>query len=178
MDIHTPKGQESRQQERDAVRIFNTHFPDTTYKFAHDFNSKLAISGGLINKRNELIGVVKTKCRQDSLATFQTTYRWEWMITKAAMIDAAAFADTRLVPLWGFLYLVPQKILLIKMLYHNGEWKVRQSSRQTESQATINGGTATRMNMFLDIRDADRFTINVEGLNFAMLSDDPKGEIQ
>ena len=156
LDILTPKGRETVQQEAEAVELFLSQTEGWEWKDTSKGGT--AIIDGLLFKDGVLQGVVETKCRSCELITFQTSFRGEWLITMKKIEEARSCAALLHVPLFGFLYLTPSKILLTKKITSpDGDYVCKFRVDQTETQRTCNGGTATRANAFIDMSDARQF---------------------
>lgn len=154
MDVLTPKGQQTIEDEKEAVRIFNLHHPDIIY--CHTPKTRESPVDALLMRRNEIIGVVETKCRYDMTHEQFIFHRnGEWLVTFEKLIAARDIAAKLTVPLIGFLYLVQDRVLLVRGLTDSdGRWVVEMSMRKTETQATVNGGKVVRANAYVHFADA------------------------
>lgn len=158
LDINTPKGQETLQQERRAIAIWHSHFPHLVYNETP--KEEPALIDGVLTHNGFCRGVVETKCRDMDLATFTNTHDEQWLVTHGKLIEAKNVASSLCVPLLGFLYLVPTDMLLWAKLWDPLHGWVRSFSVQkTETQATVNGGKALRDNAFINMRKCDQLRL-------------------
>jgi hypothetical protein len=154
LDINTPRGQKTLADEREAVAIFESHHPgcryfDTTKQEAGDIDGVVCHL-----EKHSVSCVVETKCRYDvTLEQFCIDYSEEWLVTFDKIIKGMKIAEAMRVPLYGFLYIVQNRALLMRRLWSpaNGLEFSRMMVRKTQTQATINGGQAVRDNAFLDM---------------------------
>lgn len=153
MDILTPRGQETREQERAAIELFRALNP--SFSFIETPKDKPVHIDGFIVQQNVILAAVETKCRTCTVETFRGQFNNEWLLTRAKFDTAAFHAALLYVPLVGFLYLVPSKVLLVKKLWHPVTgFSTGIRNEETRTQATVNGGTAVRLNAFIDMTDA------------------------
>lgn len=147
MDIATPKGQVSLRDEQIVARWFNRRDGHVYAQTPKD--SPVKIDALLIRDGN-LFGLAETKCRYDiDLAGFKTEYKNEWLITAEKVESSLKLAQQFCVPLYGFLYLVKDDVLLIANLS-----KAKMYKKFTKTQKTINGGKIVRENSFVSMENA------------------------
>lgn len=151
LDILTHKGQQSVEQEQDAIAIWHHHYP--TLRYCETPKGKpAAVDAVLVNKSGIVVGVVETKCREMTMDDFNTRYKAQWLVTFAKMLHAIEVAEALQVKMMGFLYLVPDRVLLCKTLWSpDGGYLVDFTVSKTETQKTINGGLIKRDNAFIDM---------------------------
>ena len=107
-----------------------------------------------------LIGVVEQKSRFDlTLDRFRAPppqgFGNLWLVTYSKLAAARALARALSVELFGFLWLARSRALLMQQLTEHGAWTMDFTTKRTDTRATINGGTATRANAFIDMSDCD-----------------------
>ena len=157
LDILTPKGQQTLAEERDAAMIWLGEYPD--HEYIETNKEKPADVDGILVKNKKIIRVVEVKCRQSTEAQFRGEFGSAWLVTADKIHRARAVAKALCVPLIGFLYLVPDRVLLVKTLTDdNGTLIVTHREEVTRTQATVNGGTALRNNMFIEMAGSGRLT--------------------
>lgn len=153
MDILTPKGQETAEQEREAASLFCSAYPRLSY--IHTPKDQPSAIDAVIANGGVMLSAVECKCRQMTLEHFTDVFDRRWLVTMDKLESGKALARMLCVPLVGFLYLVPSKTLLIQRLWDaNVGWAVPMDVKATKTQATVNGGTAFRRNAFVDMRNA------------------------
>lgn len=155
LDIETEKGQVTLMQEKQAYSIFEGRFPE--FSVLHTDKTKPEPFDGWIIRDGKITSIVETKCRVDvSYGEFLQRYRNIWLVTEAKlqMISSYIQESSSPVPLYGFLFFPNSKVLLIKRIIdRNGEITKREL-RKTNTQATVNGGIAYRLNAFIPMKDA------------------------
>jgi hypothetical protein len=157
VDILTPRGQQTLEDERAAVALFMLKHPDIQY--VHTPKDRECAADAVLVRDGSIIALVETKCRYDMThEQFILERSGEWLVTLDKLINARALAIQLCVPLVGFLYLVPSKVLLVKSIVNSrGEWLPECTVKQTETQATVNGGRAVRANAFLQWATATQY---------------------
>tara|TARA_R110002020_G_C16181847_1_gene764888 strand:+ start:351 stop:896 length:546 start_codon:yes stop_codon:yes gene_type:complete len=168
MDILTEKGQASLVQERLAIDRFTDLFPK--YQWLETAKQQPAAVDGFFyiheqaQGRSVMSAVVEVKCRNETREHFRTAYDDEWLITHDKLIKGQRISQLCRVPLVGLLWLVPEQYLLVvKFTKANGDFLFDFEVHETETQATVNGGTAIRDNAFIPLSHAKEFppeTIN------------------
>lgn len=154
LDVLTPAGKVTLQQELTAYAIFERHHPG--YTIEHTDKDKPEPFDGRIMLRGKVMALVETKCRADvDFYEFQTRYRNRWLITERKLKFAAACAERERVPLYGFLYIVRGQVLMVKRLTDARGNLVEHETAETKTQATVNGGEAIRLNAFIDMADCE-----------------------
>jgi hypothetical protein len=153
MDILTPKGQQTLIQERQAVQIFTSNFPG--FNFIETPKDQPADIDGFIVKDGTIISGVEVKCRMMTADDLAKKFHHQWLVT-ADKIDRGVELCKRLgVDFRGFLYLVPQKMLMIVPIFsYRDGWVADVDYEFSETQATVNGGTANRLNAYIDVSKA------------------------
>jgi hypothetical protein len=85
----------------------------------------------------------------------------EWLITFDKIEAGRYVANSLGVPFIGFLYLIPDDLLITKQLSNaKGEWTCEYRTDVTETQETINGGKIARLNAYIDLTDAKHIRQN------------------
>ena len=154
MDILTPRGQATLTDEQRAKELFALRFPkyqyiETAKDRPADVDAFLVLDGGIR-------AIVETKCRYDcDLEKFQSDYGNSWLVTFDKLEKARTLSMALCVKVLGFLYLKQSDVLLVQELINDrGEYVPHIRVESTRTQATINGGTAVRMNAYIDMRKA------------------------
>lgn len=152
MDILTPKGQETRRQEIAAIQIFGDSFPG--YRFVETRKDRPADIDGVIEASGKMIAGVEVKCRNMTMDTLTNEFGKKWLVT-ADKIDRCVNTCKSLgIDFRGFLYLVPERMLLIVPIWSYEKGFVCQIDREfTETQRTVNGGTIIRENAYIHIKN-------------------------
>jgi hypothetical protein len=156
LDIQTEKGQRSVQQEAEAIKLFSKNAKEWDY--FHTSKSGISIVDGLLFKDGILDGIVEVKCRSCDEDTFKNKWDNEWLITYDKIDKGRNCAKLLHVPLYGFLYLTPDKLLMmIKISDESGQFVCRFRVDKTRTQKTTNGGSAKRNNAFISMQNAKEY---------------------
>jgi len=160
LDVNSPKGQESLVHEMRAVQLWQHHYPDFTYVHTPKDGSALVDAVIVEHHQADIVAVVEQKSRNMSL---EQLHKWdmEWLVTHAKIEAGRTTAHALGVPFIGFLYLIPDDLLITKQLSNaKGEWTCDFRVDMTETQETINGGKITRENAFIDLTEAKHIRQN------------------
>ena len=151
MDILSPKGQSTIPDERRAKEIFLISYPK--YRYVETPKDRPADVDAFLVLDNCIKAIVETKCRYDcDIMKFKQAYKNEWLVTFDKLEKARSIAKGLCVKVVGFLYLKQSDVLLVQELVDaNGLYVPSVRLDSTTTQATINGGTATRTNAYIDM---------------------------
>jgi len=153
LDINTPKGQESLKYERQAINILEMKvggsYVSTPKELPADVDY-IKMDGDIMT------AVLEVKCRNDAVSVFRGVWKNEWLITSEKIDKGKRAAIALQVPFWGVLYSIPDDTVLLQPIYCPIRKKMLTKERRevTDTQATVNGGEARRMNSFIDISKA------------------------
>lgn len=160
LDINTPLGQAKLRDERRLIDAFHEHC--SLYLYAETDKDRDAVNDGIIFNRDSraIVSVVETKCRGSSIEWFEK-HGGTWLITWKKVKRCAFLAREMRVFFTGILYFVPSNIALMAHVYdgNNDKWLIEPNVRETETQATVNGGRTVKENAFLDMKNALRFPV-------------------
>jgi hypothetical protein len=103
--------------------------------------------------------LAEVKCRYDcDLAKFQDEYENRWLITNDKIERGKSLAKAMRVPLLGLLYIVQSDILLVqKICDRDGVYVPDIQVKKTDTQRSINGGSASRENAFIDMSKSRKY---------------------
>ena len=151
MDILSPKGQTTLPDEQRAKEIFLISYPK--YRYVETPKDRPADVDAFLVLDDCIKAIVETKCRYDcDLEKFRGSYDNEWLVTFDKLEKARSIAKGLCVKVVGFLYLKQSDVLLVQELVDaNGLYVPSVRLDPTTTQATINGGTATRTNAYIDM---------------------------
>lgn len=154
MDILTPLGQQTVEDEKAAQALWQQYHPQ--FKYIPTPKNSPAYVDAVIVDGHKILAAVETKCRYDmDLDKFDRERSGEWLITYDKLINATRVASGLGVPLVGFLYLVSEQMLLtIKIANSNGEIVCEHRIADTTTQETVNGGVIKRKNAFIKMSNA------------------------
>jgi len=159
LDVNSPKGQESLEHELRAVQLWNHHYTEYTYVHTPK-NGPALVDAVICDNDCNVVGVVEQKSRNMSLEQLE---KWdnEWLITYEKIEAGRQTAMALGVPFIGFLYLIPDDLLITKQLSNaHGEWTCDFRTALTETQETINGGKIVRENAYIDLTGAKHIRQN------------------
>jgi hypothetical protein len=153
MDILTPKGQKTREQEREALTLFLETFP--RYSFVETPKDKPSDLDGFVTRDGVIISGVEVKCRNMTASELRNKFDNRWLITADKLDRCVNICRSLCVDFRGFLYLVPDKMLIVVPIFsHDKGWLTEPIYDWTETQATVNGGIAERLNAYVDVGHA------------------------
>jgi hypothetical protein len=159
LDVNSPKGQASLEHELRAVQLWNSHYTDYTYVHTPK-NGPALVDAVICDNDCNVVAVVEQKSRNMSLEQLQN-WNNEWLITFEKIEAGRYVANSLGVPFIGFLYLIPDDLLITKQLSNaNGEWTCNFRTALTETQETINGGKIVRENAYIDLTEAKHIRQN------------------
>jgi len=152
LDILTPKGQESAREEQEMLDSLRITFPDSMFVNTPKHNPSKV--DGFTIRNNEITSCFESKCRQ---MTRDQLSKWgdEWLVTYEKIVHGANLAKSLCVPFYGFLYLVPDGLILtIKIADHNGDLMPPIRLERTETSKCINGGKVIKTNAYINVTGA------------------------
>lgn len=145
LDVLTENGQIAVEYSRKALNQIGKKYIETAQDTIADID-------GFFIKDNVIIACYEIKSRDMSLDTLENKFNNEWIITYDKILRGAAVAKALQVPFCGVLHLIPDnKTMLIKITDSNGEFCVPIRITRSKTQATCNGGTANRVNAYIDM---------------------------
>jgi hypothetical protein len=165
LDINSPRGEATYRDMCEAVRLYEKLVPTEKIIFTPKKKPCKIDLQSYERATAEQLGCIEVKCRYDvTYKQFfaqptddQPGYRGYWLITAEHIESAALIAKSLFVPLYGWLYIVKSRVLLIQLLATDeGELESIAFSKLMPSQATCNGGTTDRLNFFFDMRGAGK----------------------
>jgi hypothetical protein len=158
LDVNTKRGQKSLEYEQRSVWLFENKYPQMTYAQTPK-DSSAAVDAVIVNGR-DIVGVVEQKSRN---MTYRQLCNWdkEWLVTKSKIDNGRNAALSLGVPFIGFLYLIPDDLLLMQFITtKEGTYVPEIRYEVTATQATINGGLIERENAFISMNGATKVTWN------------------
>lgn len=157
MDILTPKGQETVQQEREMAEMWERLFDGWSYVTTQK-DSPCLVDAVLV-KDGVVHGLVETKCRIMTSDDLRQKFNNEWLLTFSKIDQCRLVCAALQVPLYGFLYCVTSKeLLVVTLIDPSGEFVSPMKLKHTTTQRCVNGGTAYRYNAYIDMEDARTYT--------------------
>ena len=149
MDILSTRGQATLPDEQRAKEIFLLNFP--RYRYVETPKDRPADVDAFLVLDNDIKAIIETKCRYDcDLVKFRGSYGNEWLVTFDKLERARIIARSLCVKVIGFLYLKQSDVLLVQEIVNaDGLYVPSIRLDSTTTQATINGGTATRTNAYI-----------------------------
>ena len=145
LDINTPLGQESLQQELKMLdeikKCWNVDIILTDKKVD-------ALCDGFLVRNNVIIALFESKCRNMTLNQLENY--GSWLITYNKVEKCKTLSEQLKVPFLGFLYLVDDNIVMHwNITDKEGNYQFIFDHQETKTQKTINGGEIIRDNAYL-----------------------------
>jgi hypothetical protein len=155
MDAKTQRGREALQHSTDALFILACKSGKRFIPFSDDLSVDV---DGFIEQNGVVVGLYEVKARNMTYSDFQTKFKSEWLVSFDKLIRAATLSKRLQLSFTAIVYLIPDRIVLAKTLW-DAEWvlKVDMSVKQTTTQKTVNGGSVSRANAYIDLSTAAIF---------------------
>ncbi len=151
LDVLTENGQIAVNQSRRALELIGKKYVETKQDTIADID-------GFFIHDNEVIACYEIKSRKASLEELETRFNNEWIMTYDKVLRGAAISKALQIPFCGVLYLVEDDTaMLIAITDKTGEMVAPIRVERTKTQATCNGGTASRVNAFIDMGKARKY---------------------
>lgn len=162
MDALTPKAAPAMREELHAAAALTAA---TGLRYVHTPKRQPARVDAVIASVEETeagrvitaVAVAEIKCRALTLDTFRGRCGGQLLLTFDKLIAGREAARLLRVPYWVLLWLAGDGALLrLTVTDEEGQFVAPFRAAQTITPATINGGTATRCNAYVDFGSADR----------------------
>ena len=151
LDVLTENGQIAVEHSRRALELIGKKYVETKQDTTADID-------GFFIHENNVIACYEIKSRNTTLDELEGRFNNEWIITYDKIIRGAAIAKALQVPFCGILYLVDDDIsMLVKITDEIGELCVPIRVVRSKTQATCNGGSANRVNAYVNMDSARKF---------------------
>lgn len=153
LDINTERGRAAAEmQHRAADIVFGR---SETHSFIHTSDTDCAAVDGFIVAGGFVSGFAEIKSRDSTHQNFMTTFKAEWLLTHQKLLDIQSISKLLRLPGYGMIYLIPDGIVLVVQLTDkNGIITCKYRTAHTETQRTINGDVANRLNAFINVASA------------------------
>jgi len=153
LDINTTAGQKTLGEERRVKEFVESQFKA---QYVETDKKGSARIDAIMVRDGVIVGAAETKCRQTTIDQFRSTgsggFNLEWLVTWDKIATGIEMAKNLQVPFFGFLFLVPSSVLMVqKISDSNGLLQCKIRLAATETQASVNGGQATRTNAYIDM---------------------------
>lgn len=170
MDIKTPKGRITLEQEARAARIYESNFPGVTY--SHTPKDEAAKVDAFLTEGNQITAVIETKCRSDmTVKDLRGPRGNRLLVTEDKIQTGKMISKSCFIPFYLFLYFTREDRLLVQEITgKNGLWSTEFYSMATPTQGTVNGGTAVRDNAYIDMSDSTEYWDVSEGDSYICLN--------
>jgi hypothetical protein len=156
LDINTPKGQQSLEQERILLDALRKKLQADIIETDKGID---AVVDAIIHKDGIIRGILECKCRdlsEEDLRRYDT-----WLITYRKIKEAAKISKALRTPFYGAVYcLKDNRVALWKLTDDKGVWCFDFDVQDTRTRRTINGGSTVRANAFIPVSEAKWFTIS------------------
>lgn len=157
LDINTENGRAAAGFQQEAASIVWAGNPFFTF-IPTDDTGPARVDGVLVRGGERLAGVVEIKSRACTYEQFSGEFREDWLLSEEKLRDVAVASRLLGVPGYGVLYLPNSGLCLVTRLCDSdGSIVCNYRVDRTQTQATCNGGTARRLNAFIDMRNAKRY---------------------
>ena len=160
LDINTPKGRACAADQIEAMRIVYEQHPEFQVKFTSDTDG--AVVDVFICKGNHILSTGEIKARHDmNYQRLMGERRGEWLLTMKKLTDMGQLCKLLCIPGYGYVYLPSDRLVLAVILCdRQGRIVCKYRTERTETQASINGGVAHRINAFIRMDNARKYRDN------------------
>ena len=156
MDVTTPLGLKAIESSRIAIDRLETQTPYTFLRFSDDLP---AICDGIILNGDNPIALYEVKSRAMSSVELFDRFDGEWLVSYEKIHGIYNVTKALCLSFVGVLYCTKDDVVLATTVWDKtGSMRIRLRIEQTETQKTVNGGTISRANAFLDMTTATRYT--------------------
>ena len=154
MDILTPKGQKTLEDEHWAAQIWLKANP--SFEYVQTPKDAPAAVDALLVKNNVIRAVVEVKCRYDmTLNELLIDREGRWLVTFEKLLRGKTLSEFLCVPFLGFIYLVQDRTLLVTTLTNDrGDFIADMRITERMTQATVNGGEKRRTVALVDLSNS------------------------
>lgn len=153
LDINSPRGRVAAEMQHRAAEIVFGNSPD--HSFIHTPDDDAAAVDGCIVKLNTIVGVAEIKSRDSTYENMMGPFKGEWLLSYQKLLDIQSVSRLMRLPGFGMVFLIPSEIVLVLPLTSKeGEIVCKHRTERTQTQATVNGGTANRLNAFIQVSGA------------------------
>lgn len=161
LDADTPKGRDAIRWARRGAAAFLRAYP--TLRLAETDQSEPADVDGILYSMfegNTIKGVLEIKTRYMTLDHLMGSFSGEWLITKDKIDRGMDIAHGLRCSFIGLLVLPNSKICMSRLIADkNKNIMCVMREEVTKTDASVNGGEVTRLNAFIDMKDAKQFEI-------------------
>lgn len=149
LDINTPKGQEFLSMERNVIEKIKDKWKEHDIQIIETNKKRESRIDNLIIRNGELVGIAEIKCRNISLQEMERLGD-TWLISNQKVKDGALISKLLAVPFTGFLYLIPDDLVLYWVITDSkGRYNFKFDVVDSTTQYSCNGGTIVRENAYL-----------------------------
>jgi len=140
--------------EATAIRMFKEKFPG--FDYVNTRKDEAIVIDGFISSEGVLKSGVEVKTRPSlTVNQLKHEYNNRWLISMSKIDDCVDICKKLGVDFRGFLYLVPDKVLMIVPIWsYDRGFVADMFTATTMTQETCNGGLVMRLNAFIDITHA------------------------
>ena len=110
LDVTTPKGLETLEQERVELSILKSRYPLLT--FAHTPKDRESAVDGAIIEGDQWVGLFLSSCRnltRNQLKGFGN----DVILTYKKMHKAVDLAERSCIPVFGYFFLIPERLVMV-----------------------------------------------------------------
>ncbi len=155
LDVLSERGKKAVEQLRDGLRMIGRQYVETRQDVEGDIDGFFLSADG-----TTLAAAFEGKARNMSLSDLENRFDNEWLVTYEKIAKGAVISRSLRVPYFGVVYLVPDKTtLLVKLTDDHGNIVAPMRLGVTDTQATCNGGKATRTNAYVSMVSAKAYRV-------------------
>ncbi len=154
LDINSARGRVAAADQLRATQIVFTR--SARFTFLQTDNRDKAAADGFITRDGFIIGVAEVKSRPGlTIEKMMGEFHGEWILTNQKLLDIQTISRLLAIPGYGLVYLPDSRlVLLVDLIDKDGLIICKHREAMTTTQATCNGGLATRKNSYIDLTKA------------------------
>lgn len=150
LDVLSRRGQQAVEASRAGLALVGRRYVETAQDKEGDIDGFFLSEDG-----RTLAAAFEAKARNMTLQQLRGQFKNEWILSFDKISKGAVISKSLRVPFFGVVYLVPDQVtLLVKLTDDSGNVVVPVRLDVTDTQATCNGGKATRTNAYVSMEKA------------------------
>jgi hypothetical protein len=157
LDINTPRGQvAAADQIRAAEIVFGGESQRAAgFSFIHTQTDEASAVDGFIVKDGMIAGLAEIKSRDMTYEQLMGPFKGEWLLTMQKLSDIAHLSKLLRVAGYGLVYCVPSNLVLgVLLTSKQGLIECTYRTENTTTKESCNGGSAQRLNAFIQMKNA------------------------
>jgi hypothetical protein len=151
LDINTPNGQITLAHEQEQLAVIRGQHPSWSFvQTPKTLDSD--VDGFIVKPDGTAPAMFLSSCRMADRQTMREKWRDEWLLTYDKIHKAVVLAKSLRMSVYGFLYLVPDRlVIVVPLVSKDGSVVAKMRLERTKTQKTCNGGEIVRTNAYIQL---------------------------